>query len=309
MVDVSKREVVSVSLGSPSRDWDVDLESLGAPIRLRRVGVGLDYAAYVAMLMELDGRPDVAAIGLGGINRYLFAGPRRYELRRACEMASVVKNKPVCDGSALKQHWEPEVVRRAVAAGALELQDRNALMVCAVDRWGMAEALAAEGATVVLGDLMFALELPIPVRSLTGMRRIAEALLPFVTQRVPFEWLYPTGESQPKARYRNWYEWAQVLAGDWKFIRRYASAQPGALAGKVILTNTTTPADIDYLRRSGAAKLITTTPNLGGRSLGTNVIEALISVETGLGPDALGAADIAGVMDRLGWGQPRVELL
>jgi len=51
---------------------------------------------------------------------------------------------------------------------------------------------------------------------------------------------------------------------------------PDRLDGKIVLTNTVTATNVDELRTRGVAKLITTTPDLEGRSFGTNVIEAAL---------------------------------
>lgn len=303
------RRAVSVSLGSPSRDWEADLTELGAPLRIERRGVGLDYERYTAALAELDADPTVAAIGLGGINRYLFSGEERHPLRKAEEMAAVVHHKPVCDGSSLKQHWEPHVVRAVAASGELPLKGKRVLMVCAVDRWGMAEALRREGAEVVVGDLMFGLGLPLPIRSWSLLRKLTRGLLPFLTQQVPFEWLYPTGESKDTPKFGRWYAWADVLAGDWKFIGKHMPAESASLRGKAVLTNTTTPKDVEALRHRGVATLVTTTPSLRGRSFGTNAVEAAAAALTGRPPGEMDLAAYLDVFRPLGWHQPRVERL
>jgi hypothetical protein len=303
------RRVVSVSLGSGSRDWKADLSALGVELTAERCSVGADYGRYTEMLATLDHDPDVAAIGLGGINRYLFAGKRLYPLRKAEEMARVVHHKPVTDGIGLKRHWEPYVVRRCVEDGVLELRGRRVMMVCVVDRWGMAEALRDQGAEMLCGDVMYGLGLPVPIRSWRAMEGAAAALVPILSQWVPFEWLYPTGESKPRPKYRKWYDWADVLAGDWKFIAKHMPEEPGSLAGKTVLTNTTTPADLEALRKRGVATLITTTPSLGGRSFGTNVVEGVAVALAGKPPAEMAFDDYMAVFKRLGWDQPRVEQL
>lgn len=303
------KRVVSVSLGSPSRDWQADLSERGVALIVERRGVGFDYAAYTELLARLDADPEVAAIGLGGLNRYLFAGERLCPLSKPDEMASVVRQKPVTDGVGLKTHWEPHVVRRCVEEGAFELRGRRVLMVCAVDRWGMAAALREQGAEVVYGDIMFALGLPIPLRSLRLVRALAKALVPIVARWVPFEWLYPTGEAKARPRYRRWYDWAHVLAGDWKFISKHMPAEAGSFAGKAVLTNTTTPADVAALAERGAAILVTTTPNLGGRSFGANVIESVALALAGKPREAMTFDDYQALFRRLGWDRLRVERL
>ena len=51
---------------------------------------------------------------------------------------------------------------------------------------------------------------------------------------------------------------------------------PDTLKDKIIITNTVTKEDVVQLKERGVALLITTTPQLGDRSFGTNVIEAMM---------------------------------
>ena len=60
---------------------------------------------------------------------------------------------------------------------------------------------------------------------------------------------------------------------------------PDRLPGKTIITNTVTAADRSMLERAGVKTLITTTPCIGERSFGTNVMEAmLVALHNGRGP-------------------------
>lgn len=264
------KEVVSVSLGSSQRDVDHVFELLGHEVRLRRQGVDGDLRAAERLIAELDGEVD--AIGLGGIDRFIIVGDRRYYFRDASRLTRAAKHTPVVCGAGLKDSLE----RRAVAEldATLDWSTRNVLMVAAADRFGMAEALDEHGAKVIYGDLMFALGVNVPLRSLAALNRVAHVLGPVVT-RVPFSWIYPLGSKQDReptrGRYEKAYAWADVVAGDWHFVRRYAGA---SLAGKTVLTNTTTSRDVELLQRLGAVSLVTTTPRFEGRSVGTNLLEA-----------------------------------
>ena len=52
-------------------------------------------------------------------------------------------------------------------------------MVAAVDRFGMAEELVAQGAEVTFGDLIFTLGVPVPLHSLKSLDRVrARSSLP-----------------------------------------------------------------------------------------------------------------------------------
>ncbi len=265
------KRVVSVSLGASRRDSVVQVELLGEEVVLDRRGTDGDFQKALRLIAELDGKVD--AIGLGGIDLYLWAGGRRYTIRDAKRLKEAARKTPVVDGSGLKHTLE----RRAVAqlAGLIDWKSTKVLLPSAVDRFGLAEALHEAGAKVLYGDFIFALGLPIPLYSLSFLQKLAFVLLPVLTQ-LPFQLLYPTGEKQGK-RAVDWrsryYTWADLVAGDWHYIKRH---MPDEMRGKMVLTNTTTEEDVAFLRERGVKRLITTTPRLNGRSFGTNVMEALL---------------------------------
>ncbi len=147
-------------------------------------------------------------------------------------------------------------------------------MVCGVDRFGMAEAFEEVGARLTLGDFIYTLGIPMPIHSLKTLRIFGGMAAPFVVN-MPFDKLYPTGENQDVIipKHSKYYYKADILAGDFNYIKRYL---PEKLNGQLVITNTTTHDDMILLKERGISKVITTTPDMGGRSFGTNVIEALM---------------------------------
>jgi hypothetical protein len=81
---------------------------------------------------------------------------------------------------------------------------------------------------------------------------------------------------------------------------------PDDLSGKVIFTNTVTADDVELLRRRHVAILVTSTPEMDGRSFATNVIEAVVVALSGRRPESLSAADYLDWMQRAGF-TPRIE--
>jgi hypothetical protein len=294
--------VVSVSLGSAKRNHSVEVEMLGRRLSIERIGVDGDYNKACAMITRLDG--EVAAIGLGGTDLYLVAGRKRYVIEESRRLAESAKITPVVDGSGLKNTLERETIRWLAERG--ELTGKSVLLASAVDRFGMAEAFAEAGCQTVFGDLMFGLGLPIPIRSIRTVRVLAPICLP-ILRRLPIRLLYPTGSKQEsgKPRHRKFYEWADIVAGDFNYIRRY---MPPRMDGKMIVTNTTTADDVALLRDSGVATLITTTPEFEGRSFGTNVMEGVLIALAGKRPEQMQPEDYIDLLRRLGW-QPRVVRL
>src|SRR5690606_28135843 len=97
---MNHREVVSVSLGSSARDVDHTFERLGTEVRIRRRGTDGDVGAAVRLIGELDGKVD--AIGLGGIDRFLMVGERRYFFKDAKRLVAAARRTPVVCGAGLK---------------------------------------------------------------------------------------------------------------------------------------------------------------------------------------------------------------
>ncbi len=267
------KTVVSVSLGSSSRDHRARVNFLGEEFDISRVGMDGKLDAAIAKVRELDGNVD--AIGLGGIDVYLYAGRHRYALRDGLRLLEAAKVTPIVDGSGLKNTLERETVRFMRDELGIDLRAKKVLMVSALDRFGMAQALVDAGADVLFGDFIFALDKDMPVRDLHEFERMAEKYLPDAC-KLPFQFFYPTGKKQekpPEPKYPQYYHDADIIAGDFHFMRQF---MPERLDGKIVLTNTVTQGNVEELAARGIRMLITTTPDLAGRSFGTNVLEAAL---------------------------------
>ncbi|HUA10066.1 MAG TPA: hypothetical protein VMA98_12440 [Candidatus Acidoferrales bacterium] len=290
------KRIVSVSLGSSTRDHHAVVDLLGETFDITREGVDGKLDKAIARVTELDGHVD--AIGLGGIDVYLYAGAKRYALRDGLRLLQAAKTTPVVDGSGLKNTLEREAVRYMQDELGIDLRGKRVLMVSALDRFGMAQALVDAGADVLFGDFIFALDKDMAVRDLHTFEEMAEKYLPDAC-KLPFQFFYPTGkkqEKEPDPKYPQYYEEADVIAGDFHFMRQF---MPARLEGKIVLTNTVTERNVDELRERGVKTLITTTPDFQGRSFGTNVVEAALLALLGKRWDEVGAADYERVLHEL----------
>ena len=286
---------MSVSLGSSRRNHGVETEFLGEKFRIERVGTDGDMDLAISIIRELDGRVD--AFGMGGIDLYIYAGNKRYILRDAKRIASAAETTPIVDGSGLKNTLEKLVIEKLDTQGLIPFRDRKVLVVSGVDRFGMAEAFTRLGARVTFGDLIFGLGIPIPLHSLKSLERVAHCLAPLVSQ-LPFRVLYPTGKKQEQVvpKFSSFYHAAEIIAGDFHFIRRY---MPKKMNGQIIITNSITTEDLDFLKDRGISQLVTTTPELEGRSFGTNVIEGVLVSILGKHPEEITPADYSALLARL----------
>ncbi len=297
------KRAVSVSIGSSRRDKVVEIELLGERVRLERIGTDGDMEKAARLYQELDGKVD--AFGVGGADLGLRVDDRFYPLYSVRPMVRFVRQTPVVDGAGLKNTLESRLAPFLDRRLGDFLRPRHALITSGADRWGMAMSFYEAGYRCVFGDLMFALGIPIPLHSRRSLKVLAAVLMP-IAGRLPFEWVYPTGEKQEKRtpKWSKYYAWAKVIAGDVHYIKRF---MPDRLEGKVIVTNTTTPEDVELFRQAGAKYLVTSTPCLEGRSFGTNVMEAALIAVSGKGRP-LTRAELREMLDRLGLEPELVEL-
>lgn len=301
------KRAVSISIGSSKRNKAVEVELLGEKVRIERIGTDGDMEKAAQLFKELDGQVD--AFGVGGADLGLMVDGKWYRLYSVEPMIRFVKKTPVVDGAGLKNTLENRVVPFMEAKIGFQpngyLPDKRALVTAGADRWGVTQALLEGGYECVFGDLMFALGIPIPLRTKRALKTLAAIAMP-IAGRLPFTWVYPTGEKQEKRvpKYQKYYEWASIIAGDRHYIVRH---MPEKLEGKVIITNTTTPDDVDLFRRAGVKYLITSTPVLEGRSFGTNMMEAALVAVAGKGRP-LTYPEIETMLDQLEF-EPQIQEL
>jgi len=271
------KKAVSVSLGSKSRDKKVITTLLGEEVSIERIGTDGDEEKAYQLYCELDGKVD--AFGVGGIDLYIHALKRDYPLYAGLKLVRDVKTTPVVDGGGLKATLEARIMQDVEKQLGDIIQPKTVLLVAGLTRGGMSKSFINAGYKLTFADLMFGLGIPIAINTVPMANFAATILLPIVG-RMPIKMLYPTGEKQLEVvpKYEKYYAASKVIAGDWLYIMQHA---PDDLSGKVIVTNTTTEADVTFLKDRGVHFLITTTPVLDGRSFGTNMFEAALVAAAG----------------------------
>lgn len=295
---------MSISLGTSKRDKVSEISILGQPFRLERIGTNGDLEQFAKMFRDLDGVVD--ALGVGGADINVVLEDRRYAFWQIEKLVAGAVKTPVVDGGGLKHTLERTAIQRLQSEGIVDFKTSTSLLVSAVDRFGMAQALVEQGGKVIFGDLLFGLGLPCPMRSYRQVLTIGSIVLPIIT-RLPFKWIYPTGEKQEQRspKFQRYFDEAQIICGDWHYIRRYA---PNDLTGKVIITQTVRSADLRWLASANASKVITTTPSIGGESFATNVMEGVVVALLGKKASEVSDSEFRETLQTLGWGPNIIDL-
>lgn len=275
------KRAVSISIGSSKRNKSVEIELLGEKVVIERIGTDGDMEKAAQMYKELDGKVD--AFGVGGADLGLMVDEKWYPLHSVNSMVRFIKKTPVVDGTGVKNTLEnmaAPMVDKQLGAYIAE-KGKKALIMTGSDRWGITKSFSDLGYETIFGDLMFSLDIPIPLKTIKQIKILVGILMPIVS-RVPFKWVYPTGAKQElrTPKFEKYFHWATVVAGDCHYIKKY---MPDDMNGKIIVTNTTTPEDVALFKKCGVRYLITTTPVLDGRSFGTNMIESALIAISGKG--------------------------
>ncbi|MGQ9832824.1 MAG: quinate 5-dehydrogenase [Candidatus Villigracilaceae bacterium] len=271
------KRAVSISLGSSSRDKKVTVSLGGETIQIERIGTDGDVQKARRLYLELDGKVD--AFGVGGVDLYLRLDEREYPLRAALKLVEGVKHTPLCDGRGLKHTLERRVFELARPQLG-EVHFRQAFVPVAVDRIGLAQAVSEVSERLVIGDLMIALGIPIPINGLPAYKQLARRLFPLVGYFPMSMLFYGSGGAEHEPKYEKYFAASDLLAGDFLFMRKYL---PERLDGKTVITNTTTEENIALLKARGVQTIVTTTPRYEGRSFGTNTMEAALTAYAGKG--------------------------
>ena len=299
------KRAVSISIGSSKRNKAVEVTLLGQNVSIERIGTDGDMEAAALKYKELDGKVD--AFGVGGADLGALVDGKWFPLYSVQPMVRFVQKTPLVDGGGLKNTLEnkaPAFLDRKIG-DYINARGRKVLVSVGMDRWGLSKSFVEAGYETIFGDFMFGLDIPIVIRKISQLKTMGNLLMPIVG-RLPFAWIYPTGEKQEK-RTPKWgehYAWATVIAGDCHYIKRF---MPDDLTGKVIVTNTTTPEDVEAFRKAGVKYLVTTTPVLEARSFGTNMMEAALVAVSGKGRP-LTWPELTEMLNQLGF-EPQLQEL
>ncbi|WAM35732.1 hypothetical protein [Caldicellulosiruptor acetigenus] len=300
------KRVVSVSIGSSKRNHKTQAKIMGIYFEIERIGTDGDIKKAIEVIKSLDGKVD--AFGMGGIDIVLYGGGKNYVIREAIPIKNAAQKTPLVDGTGVKNIFEKWVIKYLQDNNIIDFKGKTALVVCALDRYKLAEGLYEAGCKLLLGDALFALGIPLMIKSLKTFYYLAALLVPLII-KLPFSMLYPNDEKKeenPKKlkKYWKYFKVADIIAGDYKYIQKY---MPDSLEGKIIITNTITKEDVQELKKRKLKMLVTTTPEFDGRSFGTNVVEAILVALTGKKLEDMSQEEIEKLIKEIDF-KPRIEI-
>lgn len=267
------KEIVSVSLGSSSRDYEFTTQMLGEPIHVRRLGTDGNLRRARELVAKFDGQVD--AISLGEMTLYFKVGHRTCMHQEIQQIAGAASTTPVVDGVHLKNTLERWAIGQLARDQPGIFGHKRVFVVSGLDRYGMAQVLNSYTNQVLFGDPIFHFNLPFALRSFKQLDLYADLVLPALC-RAPYGKFCPVGLEQDlrTPRGARYFDQAHIIAGDFAYIRRFA---PDNLQGKTLITTSLSVDDLQDLTERGVESLITFTAPLCDQHpfVDTSVIEAI----------------------------------
>jgi predicted amino acid dehydrogenase len=251
------KRVLIVDLGV--RETRTSLLLLGFDLDVHRVGCAGDPARARELIAHHDGEVD--AIGLDGLPAEVRLGPARRP-HGAGDLRHAARRTPVVDGSAVRDGLERWAVILADRREPGIFAEKRILMVPGFNHVGLANALGRHSATIRYADPVT--HLGVPYLPGVGSRMtLDQAAAPTLERLAGYPWtrLYPSAAPPDRPVSPAPFEWADILAGDVRTIRRFA---PPRLDRKTIVTEWAEEQDVEDFHRRGASILVTLMPALAG---------------------------------------------
>ncbi len=289
------KQVVSISLGPKTADYELETEFLGHDFSIRRFGTDGDLERMMELLLQWDGKAD--AIGLGSMRFPNAIGPK-YVLERRAEKIRLLSdrvNTPVTMGSALRNVVHEWSIRHVEFVFGKYFDNARVLFFSGLANHKIARVMSEFTENLIFAD---------PV--------LENGISKFITSVKDLE-LYASGVHEilkwvPSKKFsanfmpaRLWnihlikkaMQQAQVIvAPHYDFYRYLEHATLDELGGKIIITSCAYDDRVTFLRERGVDVVIDTAPKVLEKVVGLNVLEALMLSALGKKQDQITDDDI-----------------
>lgn len=299
------KQIVSISLGSSSDDYEFETEFMGHDFRVRRIGTDGDVDKAADFIREWDYKVD--AFGLGNV-KFPYISDSKSMLKKITDQLYMVENfmdkvkrlganakSPVTAGDALRH------VSMEWAIRCLEFKMDNYFTNARVFfPSGMYNYRIAGVMTEFTENLTFAdpvLENGIP-KFLNSFKELEmygsgiHSILNWVPTR-RFASSAVLLRDWNKYIYRRAMQKASVIVVPYyNFFKYLEDCGAEELGGKAVITSTAYDDRVSFLKDRGVDVIFDTTPKILKRVVGVNVLEAMILAALGKKPEELSDDDI-----------------
>jgi len=260
------KNVVSISLGSSSQDFDFVTDFLGAKLHVRRIGTNGSTAAAVKLIQQWDKK--AAAIGLG-------------VLKDSARLKAVAKLVPVTTGARLGDIFQEWALRHAQAHLGSFFNNARVLFFSGMTDYKLAKVMAEYTSNLQFADPLLQLGVPKLLGSVDALNLYASGA------HYVKDWTLPAAMACGPVK-----EWTRFVLG--KAVQKASVIVAPVhelddfgleeLAGKTVITATVNDERVNQMRDKGVTTIIDGSPMVHGHVLGANLLDAMVISATGKSP-------------------------
>lgn len=294
------KNVVSISLGSSSQDFEFTTRFLGKQLSVKRFGTDGNKARAERLLKQWEKQADVIGIGLARDS--YSVGPRRFVDKEAAHMKSVVTRVPVTTGSRLGEIFLEWAVRHTQIRLGHYFDNALVLFFSGLSSYKLATTMAEYTDNLQFADPLLQLGVPKLLTSLDALSLYASGAH-YVT-----DWKPP--KIIPDDLMRQWTRF--VLRGEMAKatvivapVHELDEFGPEELAGKTIITSSINGERTAQFAEKGVMMVVDGAPSMFGHVLGPNLLDAMIVAATGKNPDDILEDDYLSIITEAGM-EPRI---
>ncbi len=294
------KNVISISLGASSQDFEFSTVFLGRRLHVRRLGCDGSIARALKLLRQWDGK--AATIGLGLVKDSRSLDARDAVERQSQRLRAAAAVSPLTTGARLADTFLEWAVRHAQTELGHYFDNARVLFFSGLAQRRLALTMSEYTPNLLFADPLLQLGVPKLLTSLQALQLYASG-----AHQVA-DWLPP--RVLPKSLMKQWTQWvlgkalhkATVVVAP---AHELDGFDLQALAGKTVITATVNQQRLARLRDQGVAMVIDGSPTMHGHVLGLDLLDAMILAATGKAADAILEDDYLEIVAGLK-GKPRV---
>jgi predicted amino acid dehydrogenase len=294
------KNVISISLGSTSLDFDIRTRFLGQDMRLRRFGTDGNVARALKLVHQWDARADALGLGLARDSHRLGA-PRSAGVLGA-RMQRAATRSPATTGKRLGEILLEWAVRHAQSELGHYFDNARVLFFSGMANHKLALSLAEYTENLRFADPLLQLGVPKLLGSLDALGLYAGGA------HYVSDWAPP--QVVPDVLLRQWTHFilrkamqkATMLVAPVHELDTFGIEE---LAGKTIITSTVNGERLERFKDKGVHMVLDGSPEIGGHVIGPELLDAMVLAATGKASEALLEDDYLAIVTEAGW-TPRI---
>lgn len=289
------KQIISISLGPNSGDYDFNTEFMGQDFNIKRFGTDGDLDKVAEMLLKWDGKAD--AIGLGSMRFPNTIGPRFLieKQKEKLEMLSSRIQTPVTMGSVLRNVAHEWSLRHIEFEFGNYFNNARVLFLSGMTNYRIAKVMSEFTNNFTFADPVLENGISKFLNSLKDLEMYAAGV------HEALKWVPSKSISTSVMPIRAWNEYivrkamqkAQIIVvpycGFYSYLEESTLEE---LGGKTVITSAAYDDRVGFLKDRGVDVIIDTSPKVLERIVGLNVLEALILAALGKEQDKITDDDL-----------------